>query len=219
MVSAAERQRKLTAKAARRKAIVTEKKKGELSSSSLVNRVRVASHGRIVRCMMPSTLYETGIGHVILARTLPTGVLGCAFFLVDVFCLGIKDVFYAEVGEDELRTRVEEQQDVQPLVDVDPCCARKLIRDAAAYAADLGLPAARDTPAIEPIFGDIDANVCRETFTFGKDGKPFFVSGPNDTPARIRMITKTLEATRGAGNWEYMIGLPSGLGIPFTDDE
>jgi len=208
MTDAAQRQRQLAAKAARRKAVVATKKKSEVMAASLVGRIRVASKGPIVRCVMPSTLFEIGIGHIIVARALPSGLLGCAHFLVDVFCLGIKDAFYAEIGEQELRSRLAEQSVMQKFIDVEPARARKLIRDAAAYAAGLGLPAAKDTPAVEAIFGDTDVGACTETFTFGKDGKPFFVSGPNDTPARIRAITRTLQASRGTGGWDYLVEAP-----------
>ena len=211
MADAAQRQRKLAAKAARRKAVVAEKKKLEMSSASLVGRIRVASKGPFVRCLMPSTLFEIGMGHVVVARALPSGLLGCAYFLLDVFCLGIKDVFYAELGENELRSRLADQDEAQQFIEVEPARARKLIRDAAAYAAGLGLPAAKDTPAIEAIFGDVDAGACTETFTFGRDGKPFFMSGPNDTPARIRAITRALEESRGTGGWDYMVEVASGL--------
>jgi hypothetical protein len=44
--------------------------------------------------------------------------------------------------------------------------------------------------------------------TFGKDGKPFYVSGPYDTPARVRTIGQTLEKSRGTGNWDYMVEVP-----------
>jgi len=148
---------------------------------------------------MSSTLFEIGIGHVIVARALPSGLLGCAYFLVDVFCLGVKDVFYVEMGQTELRSRLAEQDDVQSFIDIEPAHARKLIRDAAAYAASLGLSAAKDTSVIEAIFGDVDTGACTETFTFGKDGKPFFVSGPNDTQARIRAVSQILEKSQGSG--------------------
>lgn len=108
MADAVQRQRKLAAKAARRKAIVAGKKMLEVSSTSLVGRIRVAAKGSVVRCIMSSTLFEIGIGHVIVARALPSGLLGCAYFLVDVFCLGVKDVFYVEIGEAELRSRLAE---------------------------------------------------------------------------------------------------------------
>ena len=211
MADAAQRQRKLVAKAARRKAIVAGKKMLEVSSTSLAGRIRVATKGSVVRCIMSSTLFEIGIGHVIVARALPSGLLGCAYFLVDVFCLGVKDVFYAEIGQTELRSRLAEQDDVQSFIDIEPAHARKLIRDAAAYAASLGLSVAKDTPVIEAIFGDVDTGACTETFTFGKDGKPFFVSGPNDTQAHIRAVSQILEKSQGTGGWNYMVKVLPGL--------
>jgi hypothetical protein len=211
MSDAAQRQRRLAAKAARRKAVVAAKRMLEASSSSLVGRIRVAAKGPVVRCLVPSTLFDLGIGHVIIARALPSGLLGCAFFLVDVFCLGIKDVFYVEIGQKELQSRLAEQDDLQCFIDVEPAHARKLIRDAAAYAAGLGLSAAKDTRVIEAIFGDADAESCTETFMFGRDGKPFFVNGPNDSPARIRAISKALDKSKSSGGWDYMLEAPTEL--------
>ena len=208
MADAAHRQRRLAAKAARRKAVVAGKRMLEASSSSLVGRIRVAAKGSVIRCIMSSTLFEIGIGHVIVARALPSGLLGCAYFLVDVFCLGVKDVFYAEIGQTELRSRLAEQDDVQSFIDIEPAHARKLIRDAVAYAASLGLSAAKDTPVIEAIFGEVDTGTCTEIFTFGKDGKPFFMSGPNDTPARIRAVSQILDRSQDSGGWNYLVEVP-----------
>ncbi len=84
MADAAQHQCKLVAKAARRKAIVAGKKMLEVSSTSLVGRIRVATKGSVVRCIMSSTLFEIGISHVIVARALPSGLLGCAYFLVNI---------------------------------------------------------------------------------------------------------------------------------------
>ena len=185
--------RKLAAKAARRKVVVAERKKLEVLSSSTVGRIRVALKGPIVRCLMPSTLFEIGIGHV------------------DIFCLGIKAIFYFEIGESELQSRLAGKFHAQRFIEVEPARARKLVRGAAAYAAGLGLPEAKDTSAIEAIFGDVEADDCSDTFTFGKDSKPFYVSGPNDTPARIRTITRALEESRGTDGWHYMAEVAPGL--------
>jgi hypothetical protein len=42
---------------------------------------------------------------------------------------------------------------------------------------------------------------------FGKDGKPFYVSGPYDDQRKIDRILHTLERTAGKGNYEYVIHL------------
>ena len=199
MANAAQRQRKLAAKAARRKEVVAEKKKQEIASTSLPARVAVASKGTIVRCTMPMNLFEIGMGAICVARALPSGQVGVAFFLLDVFCLGVKNTFYEEMGRHELNERLETADVNDVFTEIEPAKARKLIRDAAAYAADLGLPAHKDTPVLEAIFGDVDASACTETFTFGKDGKPFYINGPDDTPAKIRAITQALEKCRGEG--------------------
>jgi len=195
-MDAAQRQRKLAAKAARRKAVVAEKKKLAMLGGNSAGQVKVAAKGPIVHCTMPTSLFEAGMGVILVARRLPSGLLGCAFFLLDVFCLGVKDAFYAEMGAHELKLRMD-QQYMDGFKDIDPACARKLVRDAVAYAASLGLPAAKDTPTVEAIFGDVDASACTETFTFGKDGKPLYVSGPFDSPAQIRAVALALEKSGG----------------------
>ncbi len=223
MADVAQRLRRMAAKAARRKAVVAEKKKLEARPISLAGRVRLASKSPVARCVMSSVLFESGIGHIIVARELPSGLLGCGYFLIDPFCLGVKDAFYIEMEEDELLSRLDEQEDLQKFVDVGLAHARKLVRDAAAYAAGLGLAAAKDTATVEAIFGDVDAGACAETFTFGKDGKPFYVTGPLDTPARIRVVTRTLQDRCGTGGWDYMIqARPDDFGeggLSFPEDE
>jgi hypothetical protein len=40
------------------------------------------------------------------------------------------------------------------------------------------------------------------TITFGKDGKPFYVSGPYDDP---RPVVRTLERAVGRGNFDFLV--------------
>ena len=63
-----------------------------------------------------------------------------------------------------------------------------------------------DYPPAGALFGDIDAGVCRTEYEFGKDGKPLYVSGPYDTPAKIRKIMRTLTEKVGEGNFDFMVG-------------
>ena len=89
--------------------------------------------------------------------------------------------------------------------ETDPAYARKLVNEAAAYAADLGLPPPPDFHAIERLFGEVDAAACTETFTFGQDGKPLYVPGPNDTPARIRQVLARLQARLGPDGYHCIV--------------
>ncbi len=52
-----------------------------------------ASRAPVGTCVMSERLFDDGIGWVVLARTLPSGQVGASFFLVDAWCLGVKDAF------------------------------------------------------------------------------------------------------------------------------
>jgi hypothetical protein len=53
------------------------------------------------------------------------------------------------------------------------------------------------------LVGDIP--LAPETFSFGNDGKPFVMSGPNDSPTRIRRIVDTLAKRAGPGGFDYVV--------------
>src|SRR3984893_15960799 len=85
---------KRAAKANRRKAIVAEKRKAEMFADSLAERVRRAARVPIQYCLLTDGLFGLGIGTMILARGVTADALSVAIFLVDVHCLGIKDVMF-----------------------------------------------------------------------------------------------------------------------------
>ncbi len=51
----------------------------------------------------------------------------------------------------------------------------------------------------------VSADSSDESFRFGKDGKPFLIPGPSDTPARIRKRIEALRRTVGDGGFDYML--------------
>ena len=89
--------------------------------------------------------------------------------------------------------------------EIAPSYARKLVEECVRYAEEIRLPPHKDYQKAKRIFGDIDSGNCAANFAFGKDGKPFFVSGPKDTPQRCREIIEILERNCGSGNYDYII--------------
>ena len=73
-----------------------------------------------------------------------------------------------------------------PMVSFDPSDARKLLRDLAAWSQSIGFAPHRDFAAVERIFGDVSADASDAAFRFGRDGKPVYIPGPNDTAPLIR---------------------------------
>lgn len=205
--SQAQRNRKLAARAAKRKAQVASKKTADRLASSTGGQIAAAARGPVVLCRRTAGMDEAGIGHVILARQMPSGLLGCAFFLVDLLCLGVKDAYFRQLTRSDLDEYLTTlASDGQGAMDIDPAFACKIVTGSVAYAARLGLPAPKAYPTLVKIFGDIDPASSQETVTFGRGGEPFYIPGPHESLTDERRIIATL--TRTCGPHGFDIGLP-----------
>lgn len=152
------------------------------------------------------TLFETGIGTVIVARPKSGGRVEAGVFLVDVYCLGVKDAWLMAGPAAEYDELLERYQANYPLSPHPAAYGRKLVEEAVRYARDLGLPPHRDYKRAARVFGGIDPAACTATFTFGLDGKPFFMVGPSTSPAQAKRIIEHLRAKCGEGNFHYLVG-------------
>ena len=143
---------------------------------------------------------------MILGRTISAATVATGVFLVDVYCLGVKDAYYAEPTHEQLREMIDKMTDEgNPVDDIAPECARKIVDGAIAYAKEFGFTPHADYPPAGALFGDIDAGACPTEYEFGKDGKPLYVSGPYDTPAKISKVVRALTAKVGEGNFDFMV--------------
>jgi len=153
------------------------------------------------------SVFSQGIGHAIIARELPDGRIAAGLFLMDAYCLGVKNAFLMVQSPLEFDETIATRFDSNDLKAVAPAYARKLIDDAIAYARDLGFEPHPDFRDASVVLGDIDPTECSETFTFGKDGKPFYISGPNHSEATARRIVEHLRKRCGPDGAHYLVGL------------
>ena len=201
------RAKQLAKKAAKQKTQRAKKRRSEATASARYSPAEItrAAALPIHECLLLEKLFELGIGHVLVSRRLANRI-AVVSFLVDVYCLGVKDVLFTIVPAERYNSVVERSGGGFRMVRIDPACARKLVEGAVAYAQSLGLRAHEDYHASKLIFGDIDVTACTTEFEFGKDGKPLFVSGPYDTPARCRMILAALEEHCGPKGFHFVLG-------------
>ncbi|NQT93700.1 MAG: hypothetical protein HQ559_13150 [Lentisphaerae bacterium] len=153
------------------------------------------------------SILTQGIGHAIIARELPDGRIAAGVFLVDVYCLGVKNAFLMVQSPFEFAAVIETRFDVNDLKPASPAYARKLVDDSIAYARDLGFEPHRDFRDASVVLGDIDPAECSERFTFGHDGKPLYISGPHDSESMIRRVTAQLRNRCGPDGAHYLVGM------------
>ena len=125
-------------------------------------------------------------------------------YLLDVYCLGVKNA----MGPDNL-----DEQALRRLTDrvfsgyhAPPIAApielvRDLVLGAAEYAHRLGFA---PHPDFEQARAHLEPWAGPSTITFGRNGKPTYISGPYDDPGRI---LRTLHRTVGRKGFTYTIGV------------
>ncbi|MGB8398703.1 hypothetical protein [Bradyrhizobium sp.] len=184
-------------KAQRRKQVVAEKRRVEALEASLPARVLRAAHAPVQHCFLSESVFEIGMGTLVLARGATRHHLAFSSFLIDVFCLGIKDVMFESVDSEVFGMYLDATDARSPMASVDPSYARKLLRDLAAWSQSIGFAPHRDFAAVERMFGEVSADASAAVFRFGRDGKPLYIPGPNDTVPLIRRRIAQIEQYLG----------------------
>ncbi len=184
-------------KAQRRKQVVAQKRRAEALEASLPARVLRAAHAPIQHCFLTESVFDLGMGTLVLARGATPHHLALSSFLIDAFCLGIKDVMFESVEREVFEMYMDATDARSPVVSVDPSYARKLLRDLAAWSQSIGFAPHRDFAAVERMFGDVSADASDAVFRFGRDGKPVYIPGPNDSAPLIRRRVEQLQKYLG----------------------
>ena len=189
-------------KAQRRKRVVAQKRRAELLETSLPARVLRAAHAPIQHCFLGESVFEIGMGTLVLARGVTPHHLAFSSFLIDVFCLGIKDVMFESAEREVFEMYMVATDAGSPMVSVDPSYARKLLRNLAAWSQSIGFAPHRDFAAVERMFGEVSADASDAVFRFGRDGKPVYIPGPTDTARLIQRRIGQLQKYLGDDGFE-----------------
>ena len=163
----------------------------------------------IYECWEPEQLFEgeSGVGTIVVTRKTQRNEIVMAIFLLDVFCLGVKNAYISMMFEKEYQLRLEHIGKHEQLRKVDPSYARKLVEDAEKYAKDLGFSPHKDYHLAKQIFGDIKTETCSVSFEFGREGKPFYIAGPNDSDMFANKVINQLMDKCGPGGSHYLLPL------------
>jgi len=180
-------------------------------------RLRSSNYARfpIHECFVPNTLFETGIGYVIFTRRTPDGFIAISSFVLDVYCLGVKNALFKVSSEFEYENRIKPQlmssNEDAVFEKVHQSCAKKLVEGAVLYANKLGFSPHYDYKEAQKIFGAIDVDSCPVKYTYGQDGKPFYIRGPNESVSQAKRIVDTLNKKCGEEGFDYMMMLNEGM--------
>jgi hypothetical protein len=177
----------------------------------------------IVKAYINSDFQENGLACVLIIRQQGGEKYLVGTFMVDVFCLGIKNsLFEMGLPEYELNAYVENYYEKigLPYKEYDPNYAQNVVWGAFEYAEELGFAPTKysDFDITQYILDPID-EVDFIEIEFGQDGKPLFIAGPHDNVQKIRNILTKKVGAEGY-NFLHPMGNMMDLGsFDFDDDE
>ena len=202
-------------KLAKQKVKRLEKRARERRRDSLDPAIRLqgAEKWPVLRALVSTRLWENGIGHMVIARQEGEGRLVFGVYLVDVFCLGVKNAFWRAGSMADFKDLVQKMGETLELVPVTPACLVKIIQGAVEYAASLDFPPHPDYRHAARLLAGIDPSACDQEFRFGKDGKPLYIQGPNESFAVAQAIMRRVEDAGG----HFIIGGPVSDAGEFAD--
>lgn len=158
----------------------------------------------IIGCWITKTWKEEGMASVAIARQAPIRIIA-AFYLVDLYCLGVKDAFTIEVHSlRALEKNVAKAMQGEE-IPISPALAHEIVYGSIEFARKYGFEPHPDFYRLKAneILDPPDAYPHSGEVVFGYQGKPFYVAGPYDSPAKIAQILSTLERT-APGEYIYL---------------
>jgi len=175
------------------------------SSTDPTIRLQRAEKWPVVQALAGAHLWDEGIGYLTIARQESEGRLIYAVFLVDVYCLGVKDAFWRAGTHQGLKDMIQEMEKHQGMRAITPACLAKIVKGAVAYAESFGFPPHPDYRHASMLLDGIDDSTCPNEFTFGRNGRPFYIQGPNESLAQAAAIAERIEDAGG----HYLTAIPA----------
>lgn len=146
----------------------------------------------------------SGLAGVMVARADRSSRVTACGYLVDVYCLGVKNTMGPQTMSSSALHKFSRRffsafAEAPRSVPLE--LAQHVVHGAVGYARSFGFEPHPEFADTAPYLG-VPPGPC--PIRFGRDGMPFYMSGPYDD---ARAVVAALEATVGAGNYQYIARL------------
>lgn len=153
------------------------------------------------KCYINKDWKVSGFASIVVSRNHINGNFTFGVYLVDLYCLGVKDTLYdfnVNIEFAELLDKMKSQYEIE---EIDYALAHNVIYGGVEYAEDIGFKPHKDFEISQYVLEEDDERVELIDIQFGLDGKPAVLFGKEKHPGNI---IATLERTVGKGNFITM---------------
>jgi hypothetical protein len=154
----------------------------------------------IYECRMIDGWFEGGKNQVLIVRRLPNNNFVVGFFLIDLWCLGLKDSFFRyDLTKFDYNDLISTIEKTTPSAVIPAAKAFNLIYAAIEYAEDLGFEPSKEFKVTQYLLDDVD-DIEYEEIETGLNGMPCYYPGPDDN---VMAVLKKLDKNVGKGNYTF----------------
>jgi hypothetical protein len=157
----------------------------------------------IYKCYVSEGWEGAGMADVIVLRQHVTKTVTGAVFLVDLKCLGIKDVFWMfNVPEEDLSEKLPGFE--ERFVEIDYTLAHNIIYAGHDFAMDFDIAPHKDFAVAKFILEEDDDEIPLVDIAVGENGVPHLIT---HHPGEYQQALAKLRKNAGEGNYHYTIGI------------
>lgn len=135
----------------------------------------------IGKCFVNNNWEKEGLAEVIITRNRPNGNFVVGVYLVDTYCLGVKDAFchndFDPGRVEKLLDKIRVGREIREIPYIE---AHNIIYGAIAFAEDAGIPPVKDFSLAKYVLEEDTDDIPLIEYEYGKDGKYFLVCGPDN---------------------------------------
>lgn len=156
----------------------------------------------IGKCYITPDWKESGISQIIISRVRPSGNLVIGIFLVDTFCIGVKDAtYYANMSDYDFSELMERYESGPGLEKISYNEVHNIIYGAIEFAEEGGIQPAKDFKIARYVLEEDTDDIPLIEYEFGKNGKHFLIinSDKREMPY-FHQLKKTL-----GDNFEFVM--------------
>jgi len=139
----------------------------------------------IDKCYISEDWEKEGLAMVVITRKKKNGHLAVGSFLVDTYCLGVKDAgYWTDLDEDNFTDLLNRYSRSVTLNESSYAEAHNLILGAIEFAEEAGIEPHKDFAIAGLILEEDTDDIPLIEYDYGRDGKRFLIVGPTGRESR-----------------------------------
>lgn len=160
----------------------------------------------IYECLISSEWETESLLNIFVAREHSNGNVSVCFYLVDIYCLGVKEsFFYFNISKSDYEDLIHYSDDPEDQVKtVDYTTVHNILFAALEFADDYGFKPCKLYDTVTKYFlAEDDDSIELMDIVCGRNDKPVYIQSEMESHVEATRIIDTLEKTAGQGGYEY----------------